>query len=309
MTEVPTIGRMTYPAPMGGSTAARATLIGLGAIGLWAGLAVLTVLTAGIPPFQLLGMSFGVAFLSGISLLAWRGRSALRELRQPIAPWLTAFVGIFGYHALYYYALKAAPAAEANLIQYLWPLLIVLFAALLPGQGLQARHVAGAALGLCGTALLVAGGGGTADAAAPVAGYAAALGCALLWSGYSVLNRRYAGTPSTMLVGVCGAVALGGFVLHLLVEATVIPNLKQSLAAVMLGLGPTGLAFLAWDHATKHGHIALLGALSYLAPLLSTALLVIIGAAPATSRLALCALLIVGGAGLAASAGWRKKSG
>ena len=75
----------------------------------------------------------------------------------------------------------------------------------------------------------------------------------------------------------------------------------------MLGLGPTGLAFLAWDHATKHGHIALLGALSYLAPLLSTALLVIIGAAPATSRLALCALLIVGGAGLAASAGWRKK--
>lgn len=286
---------------------AQATLIGVVAILLWAALAPLTVFTRDIPPFQLLALSFGVAFLSGLCLLGFRGRTALAELRQPAAPWLTAFVGIFGYHALYFYALKAAPAAEASLIAYLWPLLIVLLAALLPGERLLARHVVGALIGLGGTALIVLGRetSGTADASLP--GYLAALLCALVWSTYSVFNRRFETTPSGMIVGVCGAVAVAGGACHLLAETTVSPDGGQWLVVVMLGVGPTGLAFLAWDHATKHGHLALLGALSYLAPLLSTALLVAFGSAPATMRLAAAALLIIGGAVLATGLGRARK--
>ncbi|MGO4832201.1 DMT family transporter [Rhizobiaceae sp. 2RAB30] len=284
----------------------RATIIGGVAILLWAALAPLTVFTAGIPPFELLALSFAVAFLSGIALLGFRG--GLAEIRQPLAPWMTAFIGIFGYHALYFYALKAAPAAEASLIAYLWPLLIVLFAALLPGERLAARHVAGALLGLGGTALIVLGRAPSATADASMSGYAAALMCALLWSAYSVFNRRFGTTPSGMIVGVCGAVAVAGGVCHLLFETTVVPAPEQWLAIVLLGVGPTGLAFLAWDHATKHGRISLLGALSYLAPLLSTALLVAMGNAPATIRLLAAALLIIGGAVLATGLGSGRKS-
>lgn len=286
----------------------QATIIGGVAILLWAALAPLTVFTTGIPPFELLALSFAVAFLSGLALLGFRGGTALAELRQPLAPWMTAFIGIFGYHALYFYALKAAPAAEASLIAYLWPLLIVLFAALLPGERLAARHVAGALLGLVGTALIVLGRAPSATGDASLSGYAAALMCALLWSAYSVFNRRFGATPSGMIVGVCGAVAVAGGVCHLLFEATAVPAPGQWLAIALLGVGPTGLAFLAWDHATKHGHISLLGALSYLAPLLSTALLVAMGNAPATVRLLAAALLIIGGAVLATGLGGGRRS-
>lgn len=279
---------------MGERTAA--TLVGIVAILLWSLLAPLTVYAAGLPTFQLLAMSFGVAFLGGLVALGLRGRAALAQLRQPWAPWMTAFAALFGYHALYFYALAAAPAAEASLINYLWPLLIVLLAALLPGESLSARHVLGSLLGMGGTALIVLGREASGAGSAPVAGFAAAAAAALVWSSYSVFNRRFEGTPSAMIVGVCGAVAVAGALLHGALEETVVPSIGQAMAVLLLGIGPTGLAFLAWDHATKRGHIAMLGVLSYMAPLLSTTLLVVIGSAPATLRLGAAAALIVGGA-------------
>lgn len=277
-----------------------ATMVGVTAIGFWAVLALLTVATRGIPPLQVLALSFGVAFLAGMLVLALRGRAALELLRQPLAPWLTAFCALFLYHALYFYALATIPPARASLIAYLWPLLIVLMAAWLPGgQSLRARHLAGAAMGLLGTALIFADGSAPIQDAGSLSGYAAAGACALIWSGYSVANRRFSQVPSEMLVGVCGAVALAGGLLHFALEDSVRPDALQWGAIVLLGIGPVGLAFLAWDHATKHGNLPLLGALSYLAPLASTLLLVLTGLAPASLAIGLAALLIVGGAGLA----------
>ncbi|HEX4769009.1 MAG TPA: DMT family transporter [Lichenihabitans sp.] len=273
-----------------------ATAVGVVAILLWAGLALATVGARGLPPFELLSLSFAVACLAGLGLLAGRGRAGLAEMVQPPAPWLTAFCGIFLYHALYFFALSAAPAAEASLIAYLWPLFIVLFAALLPGEGLKARHLLGALLGLGGTALILMSRTGAGGGAGSLGGYLAAFACALVWSGYSVLNRRFERIPSGMIVGVCGAVALSGGACHLMVETNVRPGATQWLAIVVLGLGPTGSAFLAWDHATKHGRLALLGALSYLAPLLSTGLLILAGQASASGPLPIAALLVIGGA-------------
>ncbi|ANN66651.1 permease [Bordetella bronchialis] len=291
---------------MGSGSAARATSFGVVAILLWAALALLTVRAGGLPPFQLLTLSFGVAFVGGVCVLLPRGRAALAEMRQPLRPWLLSVGGIFCYHALYFYALSHAPAAQASLIAYLWPLFIVLFSAMAPGGRLYARHVLGAVLGLAGTALIAMDRPGGDDAAWPVAGIAAAFGCALIWSGYSVLNRRYANAPSSMMVGVCGLVALGGAACHAMLETTVPVSGAQWGAIVLLGLGPTGLAFLAWDYATKHGHLALLGPLSYLAPLLSTLLLVVTGETPASLTLLAAALLIIGGSVVATFARRRR---
>jgi drug/metabolite transporter (DMT)-like permease len=295
----------------------RATLIGVIAILLWAALALLTAMTqdagTAIPPFELLALSFGVACIGGLAVLAWRG--GFRLLVQAPSAWFTAFIGIFLYHALYFFALSAAPPAEASLIAYLWPLLIVLFAACLPGEHLRWRHLGGAALGLGGTALLLAKkllaarNGVAIDGS--VWGYLAAFGCAFTWSGYSVFNRRFGQTPSEMVIGVCGAITLAGGACHLLlakagVETTVAPNLTQWMAIIGLGVGPTGLAFLAWDHATKHGKLSLLGSLSYLSPLLSTLLLISTGRAEASWQILLAAVLIILGATVAT--GIRRKA-
>lgn len=271
------------------------------AIVLWSTLAVLTVRAGALPPFEKLTLCFAVAFTVGMLVLGLRGRAALAQLRQPPAAWAVSFGGIFLYHVLYFFALGVAPPAPVNLLNYLWPLFVLLGASVL-GQRARLVHVGGAVLGLAGTALLLAG-QGNFDTITSLAwlGYAAALGGAVVWASYSAANRRFAGVPSTMLVGVCGAVALAGALCHLACETWVAPAPAEWRAVLLLGIGPTGLAFMAWDHATKHGNLQMLGTLSYLVPLLSTLLLVLDGAAPASARLAVAALLIVGGAAVAST--------
>src|SRR5215468_12622780 len=131
-----------------------ATLIGLTAILMWSLLAVMTVATGTIPAFQLAAMTFAVGALVGTLT---RRAHAIAALRQPLVAWVVGVGGLFGYHALYFLALRFAPPAEAGLLNYLWPLLIVLFSSLLPGERLAAHHIIGAVLGLAGTVLLFAG--------------------------------------------------------------------------------------------------------------------------------------------------------
>ena len=255
---------------------------------------MLAVITRGIPPFETLALSFSVAFVAGMSVVIARGRVAL--LRQNKQAWAIGFGGIFCYHALYFTALDDAPPAQASLINYLWPLLIVLFSAALPGGSVQRRHVLGAAMGLGGTVLILADSGLAGHGTA--LGYGCALAAAFVWAGYSVANRTISTVPSELIAGVCGAVALAALIMHALTERSVMPSAVQFGAILALGLGPVGLAFFLWDYATKRGDLAVLGTLSYAAPLLSTGLLILAGRTALSLPLIAAAALIVGGAAL-----------
>ncbi len=222
-------------------------------------------------------------------------RARLARLRHSPLAWAIGVGGLFTYHALYFTALDHAPPAQAGLIAYLWPLLIVLFAALLPGGVLRPRHLLGAAMGLAGTILILLGGHGLTGHGSML-GYGCALTAALVWALYSVANRRISAVPSELIVGVRGVVALLAIIVHAATEPSVMPSTTQSLALVALGIGPVGLAFLLWDVATKHGDLALLGTLSYAAPLVSTGLLIVLGRAPLNVTVIGAAVLIVGGA-------------
>jgi drug/metabolite transporter (DMT)-like permease len=285
----------------------RATVVGSGAIGLWSTLALATTLTGAVPPFLMVGLTFSVAALVMAAKWLAAGEPVLRKLVWPWRVWALGVYGLFGYHALYFLALKTAPAVEANLVNYLWPLLIVLFSALLPGERLGWFHVAGATLGLAGAVVLTAGRGAVAFSETHLIGYGAALGCALVWSSYSVLSRRFGAVPSDSVGGFCAATALLGFASHALFEPAAWPEGWQWAAVLALGLGPVGLAFYLWDHGMKRGDIRALGALSYATPLLSTLLLILSGAGAFTWPVAAAAALIVGGAVLAAGDLWRKK--
>ncbi|WP_417515086.1 DMT family transporter [Minwuia sp.] len=277
----------------------RATLIGIGAILLWALLALFTAATGDVPPLQLTAMSFLVAFVIALGIWIARGENPLRRLRHPAGAWILGVAGLFGYHAMYFVALRNAPVVDASLIAYLWPLLIVLFSALLPGERLRWFHVLGALSGFAGAVLIVAAKG--VSFASLSSGYFAAMACALIWSGYSVLNRRYKNVPTDAVGGFCGVTAILAFVLHLMLEQTVWPDgILEWLSVLALGLGPVGGAFFLWDHGTKHGDIRVLGAAAYLAPLLSTIVLVLAGKAMLTWIIAIACLLITGGALLAA---------
>ncbi|WP_353336124.1 aromatic amino acid exporter YddG [Pseudooceanicola nitratireducens] len=286
-------------------TKTRATAIGFTAILLWALLALFTVGSAPVPPLQLNAMCFAVGGMLGLIWTVATGQ--LKTLtRIPLPALALGTIGLFGYHALYFAALRNAPPAQAGLIAYLWPLLIVLFSGLLPGETLRAGHLIGALAGFFGAALIIGGVSGLS--ADHLTGYALALACALTWSGYSVLSRRFGAVPTSAVTIFCLLTAALSALLHLALEDTVAPNGTIGwLSILALGLGPVGLAFYTWDIGVKRGDIQILGVASYAAPLLSTLVLVATGIAEPTARLAMATLLITGGAALAARASLRKR--
>lgn len=278
-----------------------ATLIGFSAVALWALLALFTVASAPVPPLLLNALCFAIG--GGVGLVWMMFSGGTRQLRGvPLSVYLFGTAGLFGYHLLYFSALRLAPPAEAGLIAYLWPLLIVVFSGLLPSERLRAGHVVGAVLAFAGAAMIVAGGIGALEGAR--AGYALAFLAALTWAGYSLISRRLGHVPTAAVTVFCLASSVLAAIAHLLLETPQWPESALGWGAVLaLGLGPVGLAFFTWDIGVKRGNIQLLGTASYAAPLLSTLVLVVAGVARATPSLAVSAALIAGGAVLAARAG------
>lgn len=277
-----------------------ATLAGCGALLLWAFLALLSRLAAGIPPLQLTAMGFAVGGLIGLAVVLARGNAA--ALRQEPIAWLHGVGGLFGYHALYFAALALAPAVEANLLNYLWPLLIVLLSAPIRGLRLGPARLSGVALGFAGCAVLVGPGASFPPEALP--GFLAALGCAVVWSVYSVTSGtpRIARVPTEAVAGFCLATAVLAALAHLAFEPTVIPDARQWMAALLLGLGPVGAAFFLWDVGMKRGDPRLLGTLAYAVPVVSTLLLILAGEGVLSLRVLAATLMVAGGGFIAARA-------
>lgn len=284
----------------------RATATGFVAVLLWALLALFTVGSAPTPPLLLNTLSFGIGGCVGLIWAVTTG--SIPQMRQvPLRVYAFGATGLFAYHLLYFSALRLAPAAEAGLIAYLWPLLIVVFSGLLPSEKLRAGHLLGAALGFSGAALIILDGGATLSSQ-HVTGYLLALLAAFTWSGYSVLSRLVGTAPTASVAVFCIATSALSFPLHLIFEETVLPSTALGWASIAgLGLGPVGFAFYVWDIGCKRGDIQLLGTSSYAAPLLSTLALILAGFASPGITLLWATLLITGGALIAARASFSAK--
>jgi drug/metabolite transporter (DMT)-like permease len=277
-------------------SAAQATLCGVGAIALWALLAMLSRLAGDIPPLQLTAMAFTVSAVLGIAVVASAGR--LHALRQKPLAWAHGVGGLAGYHALYFAALGLAPAAEANLINYCWPLLIVLYAAPLLGMRLSIRHGVGTLLGALGCLVLL--GGSVAVQPGAWLGYLLAFAAANTWALYSVTSRRMGSVPTEAVAGFCAASAILAAIAHFLFEPTIAPHGIAWVAIIAMGVGPVGAAFFLWDIGMKKGDPRLLGILAYATPVASTLLLCVAGLAPWSVSLALAALMVAAGGIIAA---------
>jgi drug/metabolite transporter (DMT)-like permease len=281
-------------------TTGRATLIGFSAVLMWSLLALFTIGSAPVPPLLLNAMCLGIGGLIGLVWTARRGFGVLHTVSWKVYAFGT--IGLFGAHFLYFTAFRMAPLAETGLIAYLWPMIIVLMSGLLPGERLRRLHIMGAVIAFAGAALIVLRGAGTMDAGA-MPGFGIAFVFALTWAGYSVLSRRLGAVPTESVTVFCLAAAVLSALTHLALEKTVWPVGWLGWASVLaLGIGPVGAAFFTWDIGMKRGDIQLLGVASYAAPLLSTLALVAAGLAQPSWAIAIAAVLIAGGAALAARA-------
>lgn len=284
-------------------TRSKATLIGFSAILMWSLLAVLTIGSSPVPPFQLNAICFGIGGTIGLIWSARRGLGVLASVSWKVYAFGT--IGLFGYHFLYFTAFRLGPDASTGLIAYLWPLFIVLLSGFLPGESLTARHVLGALIALGGAAVIVLGASQQATAA-NVPALTLAFLCAVTWAGYSVISRRLGEVPTETVTVFCLATAALSVIAHLSLESTVWPSTTYGWASILaLGVGPVGLAFFTWDIGMKKGDIQLLGVASYAAPLLSTAALIAAGITAPSSSIVLAAVMIASGAALAARASSR----
>lgn len=260
----------------------------LAAILLWSALAWFGLALSGWPPFLLVG--------SALLLGALAGLPRIRDWRVPPAALALGVYGLFGFHFLLFMGLRNAPPVEANLVNYLWPLLIVLLAPLFtPGLRLAARHVLAGVAGFAGAALVVTGGRLSLESA-HLPGYAMAAGSALVWATYSLASRRFADIPSGAVGAYCLASGLAALACHALLEPRHVPAPRDLLFLAGLGIGPMGAAFYLWDYALKRGDPRAIGALAYLTPMLSTLLLVAAGHGVLEPAAMAGMALIIGGA-------------
>ena len=269
----------------------QANLYALGAIALWASLASLGVSLTHIPPFLLTG----IALIIG-SVPAWP--FVLRDPSQWRIPLRTLALGVYGlfaYHFLLFIALRHAPPVEANLVNYLWPLFIVVLSpVVLPGVALRLPHVLAALLGFGGAAIAIAGGRELSGTLAW--GYLPALAAAFIWATYSLMTKRVATFPTTA-IGLFGLVSgVLSLLCHVALEPSVTLQPRDWALLAVLGLGPLGASFFMWDKALKLGDARHIGILSYVTPLASTALLILVSGRPFTWSIALATAMIISAA-------------
>lgn len=285
---------------------ATATLLALGAIVLWGTLAPLGVLLQHVPPFLLTGLGLLVGSLIALPLSGGK----LSAARVPLATLALGVYGLFGFHFLLFIALRHAPPVQANLVNYLWPLGIVLMAPLfLPGMRLRALHVGAALLGFAGAVLAILGGGGGSSMGSGGAlqggfawGYMAALASAFVWASYSLMTQRVPPFPNAA-IGLFGLVSgLLSLACHVLLEPAVHLSTRDWGLVGAMGLGPLGAAFYLWDAALKRGDARHIGVLSFLTPLLSTLALLGVRQETPSASVALAAAMIIGAAVLGSRA-------
>lgn len=271
------------------------TLLALAAIALWGSLAPLGVALQHVPPFLLTGIGLLVGSLIGLPLSGWR----LSAWQVPARTLALGVYGLFGFHFLLFIALRNAPPVQANLVNYLWPLGIVLLApVLLPGVRLRSGHVVAALLGFAGAAIAILGGRNVQGGFAW--GYIPALLSAWVWASYSLWTQRVPPFPSAAIGGFGLVSGLLSLLCHVLLEPAAALDARDAVLLLALGLGPLGAAFYCWDAALKRGDARFIGVLSFLTPLLSTlGLLVMRGESPSAS-VTTAAVLIVAAAVLGA---------
>ncbi|MEW6026330.1 MAG: DMT family transporter [Planctomycetota bacterium] len=244
------------------NTELKSFIAAAGAILMWSFTALLTVKLPDVPSLFLTGATL---FLGGLVSLPW-----MRAWTWNIRFILAGTVAVFFYELFLYTALRASPCIECNMINYLWPLLIVLLSPLFDSRvRLKWFHIAGGFIGFAGAVIAIYNPSGGISTVF-YWGYLLALAAAIIWAFYSLYMKRFGNISAWTMGLVClisGTLALIG---SAIAGETVRLSRADGLIIGLIGIGPLGLSFCLWNYAMRNADPRKIGTFSYLAPVLST---------------------------------------
>lgn len=240
------------------------------AVFLWSTLAVSAVSLTAVPVFLQLGIAFLGPGLIALTPQTWK----LKQKRDFIEILLSA-LALFAYHAFLFLAFRLANPFIVNVINYLWPFLLILATPLFFSEKkLNRHHFFSALLCLIGVALLFTD---ESQQKIEITGFILAFFAALTWPLYSLGKAKFSSLPeSVALPWSCLITSLLFFLLASFEGQTSLAlDPRQALILLWMSLGPFGLAFYFWSLALKHGDPRWIGLISYLTPVLSTVLILL----------------------------------
>lgn len=282
-----------------GNSTTIGTLTGVLTLFIWSASAMLIYLSGDVPPLQLAAIvNFLAASLYVIKWIIKRENPMRFLVRANISDLILLCSGLGFYSACYYVALKTAPVMEANFLNYLWPVLLVGFSAIVQKTPLKTWQILGLLTSFSGAAILLvfktnqdltfASGFQWSH----ILGYGLAITAAIIWAGYSALTSKRKNHPDMMFFAFFFAAILS-FFLHLYFEDTQMPSPNQWI--IICVMGSATLSYALWDWSMKNGDVQIIASLSYFIPLFSTILLIFVtGGALALSSYIGGGLIIAG---------------
>jgi drug/metabolite transporter (DMT)-like permease len=213
----------------------------------------------------------GIALLSLLAVIVVKKKAALflEYGRMDYARMLSlGFIGVFLQYVFLYSAIDLSTAQEAFIINYLWPLLVVIFAAPILKERLSPIKLAGLLLGFAGVYTIATRATMVAEFVHPL-GNILALLTALVVAIYFVFNKKYDydGLISLFVFYVPAFV----FSLISLPFIPIVPSFPVHVVGIIIFVGVVSyaLAYIFWFSALRMGDTAKISNMGYLTPFVS----------------------------------------
>ena len=238
---------------------------------LWGAMPALTKdLLNALPPFETLALSSLFAFLF-LFAVNWRVGTLKKLSAEKIFTAASlGFLGLFLYSAFFYYGLARMTSQEACILNYLWPLMIVLFSCLLLGEELTRQKLLAIGISFAGVVLVMVGGVDENFSAEKIWGALSCIVAAACYGLFSVLNKmlRLEQKSAMMIIWATTAIFAGAF--GYFFEEWTLPSLGEIFGLLWLGILIDAVAYLTWALALeKTANVAWTANLAYLVPILA----------------------------------------
>ena len=277
------------------------TLIGQLGLVIWALQALFVVLLKELPTFQTLTLLLSFGALANF-VYGRKSRTKQKiEMKDKSNQYMkyASIACLFIHNVAYIFAFKNADAVQVDLINYLWPILVILFAPLvLQNKQFSIAHIIAASVSLYGVYNLF-----TNDNAGTISeidknsvyGYISAMCAAVSWACYTLISKKYNHKATDIMLPFCIIGAIVSAAVHLIHEDTINITTLQFVIILFMSLTTHSLSYTLWGIGIRRGYFEVLNILSYFNPLFSVLILVVFGFASTDHNIILSAMLICSG--------------